>query len=53
MRRVAGGLVGSFATVVRRRLGADLVVASSVFVTLVTDPCGFRLLLDLASWRLP
>jgi len=46
------GLVGSFVPLVLRRLGADPAVASSVFVTPVTDACGFLLLLGLASWLL-
>jgi len=43
------GLVGSFVPLVLRRLGVDPAVASSVFVTPVTDACGFLLLLGLAS----
>ena len=46
------GLVGSFVPIVLRRLGVDPAVASSVFVTPVTDACGFLLLLTLASWLL-
>jgi len=46
------GLVGSFVPIVLRRLGVDPAVASSVFVTPVTDACGFLLLLGLASWLL-
>jgi magnesium transporter len=46
------GLVGSFVPLILRRLGADPAVASSVFVTPVTDACGFLLLLGLASWLL-
>jgi magnesium transporter len=46
------GLVGSFVPLVLRRLGVDPAVASSVFVTPVTDACGFLLLLGMASWLL-
>jgi magnesium transporter len=46
------GLVGSFVPLVLRRLGVDPAVASSVFVTPLTDACGFLLLLTLASWLL-
>jgi magnesium transporter len=49
---VVAGLVGSFVPLVLRRLGVDPAVASSVFVTPVTDACGFLLLLTLASWLL-
>jgi magnesium transporter len=38
--------------VVLQRLGADPAVSSSVFVTPVTDACGFLLLLGMASWLL-
>jgi magnesium transporter len=43
------GLVGSIVPLVLHRLGADPAVSSSVFVTPVTDACGFLLLLGLAS----
>ena len=46
------GLVGSMVPVVLQRLGADPAVSSSVFVTPVTDACGFLLLLGMASWLL-
>lgn len=46
------GLVGSAVPLVLQRLGVDPAVASSMFVTPVTDACGFLLLLGLASWVL-
>jgi magnesium transporter len=46
------GLVGSLVPLVLHRFGADPAVASSMFVTPVTDACGFLLLLGLASWAL-
>jgi magnesium transporter len=46
---VIAGLVGSTVPLVLHRLGADPAVSSSVFVTPVTDACGFLLLLGLAS----
>jgi magnesium transporter len=49
---VIAGLVGSLVPVVLQRLGADPAVSSSVFVTPVTDACGFLLLLGMASWLL-
>jgi magnesium transporter len=49
---LVAGLVGSFVPLILRRFGADPAVASSVFVTPVTDAVGFLLLLGLASWLL-
>lgn len=46
------GLVGSLVPLLLQRFGADPAVASSMFVTPVTDACGFLLLLGLASWVL-
>jgi magnesium transporter len=46
---VIAGLVGSAVPLLLQRFGADPAVASSVFVTPVTDACGFLLLLGLAS----
>jgi magnesium transporter len=46
------GLVGSLVPLVLQRFGADPAIASSIFVTPVTDACGFLLLLSLASWVL-
>lgn len=43
------GFAGSFVPVALERLGADPAVASSVFVTALTDVCGFGLLLGLAT----
>jgi len=49
---VVAGLVGSLVPLLLERAGVDPAVASSVFVTPVTDACGFLLLLGLASWML-
>lgn len=46
------GLVGSVVPLVLQRWGVDPAVASSMFVTPVTDAVGFLLLLGLASWLL-
>jgi len=46
------GLVGSTVPLVLQRFGADPAIASSIFVTPLTDACGFLLLLGLASWVL-
>lgn len=43
------GFGGSFVPVLLERLGVDPAIASSVFVTTLTDMCGFGLLLGLAS----
>ncbi len=43
------GVVGSVVPLVLARVGADPAVSSSVFVTPLTDACGFLLLLGLAS----
>ncbi|HRP08350.1 MAG TPA: magnesium transporter [Gemmatimonadales bacterium] len=43
------GFAGSFVPVMLERLGVDPAVASSVFVTTLTDMCGFGLLLGLAT----
>ncbi len=46
---VVAGIAGSVIPTVLARLGADPAVASSVFVTTLTDLCGFFFLLGLAS----
>ena len=43
------GFAGAFVPLLLRRLGADPAVASSVFVTALTDVCGFLLLLGLGA----
>jgi magnesium transporter len=43
------GFVGAFVPIVLHRLGADPAIASSVFVTALTDVCGFLLLLGLGT----
>lgn len=49
---VIAGLVGSMVPLLLQRAGVDPAVASSVFVTPVTDACGFLLLLGFATWML-
>lgn len=46
------GLVGSVVPLVLQQWGVDPAVASSMFVTPVTDAVGFLLLLGLGSWLL-
>jgi magnesium transporter len=43
------GTAGSFVPVLLERMGIDPAIASSIFVTTLTDICGFGLLLGLAS----
>lgn len=43
------GTAGSFVPVLLERMGIDPAVASSIFVTTLTDICGFGLLLGLAT----
>lgn len=43
------GFVGAFIPLILQRLGIDPAVASSVFVTALTDVCGFLLLLGLGT----
>lgn len=46
---VVSGFAGAFIPTLLHRLGIDPAVASSVFLTTLTDLCGFILLLGLAS----
>ena len=46
---LVAGFVGAFTPLVLQRLGVDPAVASSVFVTALTDVCGFVLLLGLGT----
>jgi magnesium transporter len=46
---LVAGFVGAFIPLMLRRLGVDPAVASSVFVTAITDVCGFLLLLGLGT----
>lgn len=46
---LVGGFAGAFIPLVLERLGADPAVASSMFVTALTDTCGFLLLLGLGA----
>jgi magnesium transporter len=43
------GFAGSFVPVLLERMGIDPAVASSIFVTTLTDVCGFGLLLGLGT----
>ena len=49
---VVSGFAGAFIPTVLDRVGVDPAVASSVFLTALTDLCGFMLLLGLASFLL-
>ena len=46
---VVSGFAGAFIPTILDRAGVDPAVASSVFLTALTDLCGFMLLLGLAS----
>jgi magnesium transporter len=46
---VVGSTMGGFMPIFLESIGVDPAVASSVFVTALTDLCGFFLLLGLAS----
>lgn len=46
---VVAGFAGAFIPILLQRLGVDPAIASSVFVTTLTDICGFALLLGLAG----
>ena len=46
---LVAGFAGAFIPTVLNRVGADPAVASSVFITTLTDLAGFVLLLGLAS----
>ncbi len=49
---IVAGFAGAFIPVLLDRMGIDPAVASSVFVTTLTDLFGFFLLLGLGSWLL-
>ncbi|HYJ80013.1 MAG TPA: magnesium transporter [Longimicrobiaceae bacterium] len=49
MNLTVGSFAGAFVPIVLERLGADPAIASSMFVTALTDMCGFLLLLGLAT----
>ena len=49
---LVAGTLGSLVPLLLQRFGVDPAIASSVFVTALTDMCGFALLLGLASWIL-
>jgi magnesium transporter len=49
---IIGAVAGSAIPVVFRRLGLDPALASSIFLTLITDTVGFGGFLLLASWLL-
>lgn len=46
---VVAGFLGAFVPMLLERVGVDPAIASSIFVTPLTDVCGFSLLLGLAS----
>ena len=46
------GTAGAFIPMLLDRVGADPAIASSVFVTTLTDIVGFAFLLGLAGWLL-
>jgi magnesium transporter len=46
------GFAGAFVPVSLEKLGVDPAVASSVFVTALTDVCGYFFMLSLATWLL-
>ena len=47
---IVAGLAGVMVPLALERAGADPAVASSVFVTMVTDSMGFLIFLGLATW---
>ena len=47
---VVAGFAGVMVPLTLERAGADPAVASSVFVTMVTDSMGFLAFLGLATW---
>lgn len=49
---IVAGFIGSTVPLLLERWGADPAVSSSMFVTPLTDACGFLFLLGLASWTL-
>ena len=49
MNLMVAGFAGAFVPIVLERVGVDPAVASSIFVTTLTDLVGFLLLLGLAS----
>jgi magnesium transporter len=47
---IVAGFAGVMVPLALERAGADPAVASSVFVTMVTDSMGFLAFLGLATW---
>lgn len=47
-----GGLVGAFIPLMLKRFGFDPAQSSSIFLTGVTDMCGFFIFLSLGAWLL-
>lgn len=47
-----GGLAGAFIPLMLRRVGFDPAQSSSIFLTAVTDVCGFFIFLSLGAWLL-
>ncbi|MCK4940158.1 MAG: magnesium transporter, partial [Rhodospirillaceae bacterium] len=49
---VIAGLAGASIPLVLERIGVDPAIASSVFLTTVTDVIGFMVFLGLGTWLL-
>jgi magnesium transporter len=49
---IVGSLAGSGIPVIFRKFGLDPALASSIFLTLITDTVGFGGFLLLAAWML-
>jgi len=47
-----GGLAGAFIPLILRRFGFDPAQSSSIFLTGMTDVCGFLIFLSLGTWLL-
>lgn len=47
-----GGLIGAFIPLMLKRLGCDPAQSSSIFLTGLTDVCGFLIFLSLGTWLL-
>lgn len=47
-----GGLAGAFIPLMLRRIGCDPAQSSSIFLTGLTDVCGFLIFLGLGTWLL-
>ena len=47
-----GGLAGAFIPLMLKRIGCDPAQSSSIFLTGLTDVCGFLIFLGLGTWLL-